>query len=115
MTDSLVGKSVLVDVTEYDSDLRVRLRADWVGIIVAVTPSTIRIQRDGTDEVVELRATPRSLTPGAAGGNGLPSGESIRSPDLIARWDHYDQLSGYGEMILDYPHSPEDDPSSPAA
>src|SRR3954469_13931479 len=114
MTDSVVGKRVLVDVTEYDSDLRVRLRAECVGIIVAVTPSTIRIQPDGTDEVVELSATLDSLTPGATGSSGLHSAE-IGAPDLIARWDHYDQVSGYGEIILDYPNNPDDDPSSPAA
>jgi hypothetical protein len=115
MTDSLVGKRVLVDVTEYDRDLRVRLRADCVGIIVAMTPTTIRIQRDGTDEVVELRAAPDSLTPATPGSYQLGSGESIRAPDLIARWDHYDQVSGYAEVILDYPLNPEDDSSSPAA
>ena len=115
MTDSLVGKRVLVDVTEYDRDLRVRLRVNCVGIIVAITRTTIRIQPDGTDEIVELKAAPDSLTPANPGSYQLRSGESLPAPDLIGRWDHYDQVSGYGEIILDYPVNPEDDSSSPAA
>jgi poly(3-hydroxybutyrate) depolymerase len=115
MSDSIVGKRVLVDVTEYDRDLRVRLRADCVGIIVAVTATMIRIQPDGTNEILELRAAPDALTPATPGSYQLRSGESIPAPDLIARWDHFDQVSGYAEVLLDYPNNPEDDSSSPAA
>ena len=108
MPDSVIGKRVLVDVTEYDRDLRIRLSADCLGVVVAVTQTTVQIQRDGTDELVELRANPDSFETAEPGTYRLRSGEPVAAPDLLARWSYYDELPGYGHVELELPLDPGD-------
>ena len=115
MSDSVIGKRVLVDIAEYDRDLRVRLRADYAGIVVAVTATTVHIKPDGMDEVAELKATPDSLQTATPGPYQLQSGEPVAPPDLLARWSHYDRLPGYARVVIEYPTAPDNESSPPAA
>lgn len=92
MTDAVIGKKVLVDIVEFDRDLRMRLDVNFVGIVRAVTKKTVRVERDSPDDIIEFKASSASLIAAPPGEHHLRSGEPVAQPDLIARWRHFDEL-----------------------
>ena len=105
---TLIGKLLLVDITEFNSEAKMRLQMMLTARIVgAHDPETV----DVSDATLSLE-----LQDGARITFRVPSFEMLAKPtheecalaeslgrpvpDLVARWRHFDEMPGFGETTV---------------
>lgn len=88
---SVTGRRILVDVREFDAQMRHRRTMNYAGIIVEASEGVLYIRRDDTGAIEELLVDVEDLEDAAPGEYWLRStGEAVPQPDLLAEWTHCD-------------------------
>ena len=91
MTQDYIGKCVLVDIVEYDGQMRVRRSRNFLGTVVSVTEGSIELRRSDTGIIETLVASVDDLDPAEAGEYWLRSTGESAEPDFLAEWTAIDE------------------------
>jgi hypothetical protein len=89
MKSRLCGKTVLVDIRDFDATGRLMRSRNYIGTIVDVDEGGIDIRRHDTGAIDRLAATEEDLEDASEEDYWLRStGESVPKPDFLAEWTH---------------------------